>query len=111
MLSVSFESAQVRRGHRPYNTRGRRHRRPTPSCIVRSRGRSRTALRSGSCAFGEDKIRIDQTVAALSVMAYSFVVTFIIAKVIDGKMGLRIEEVAERVGLDQSQHAESAYQA
>ena len=62
-------------------------------------------------------------------MAYSFVVTFIIAKVIDGniiakvidgniiakvidgKMGLRIEEVAERVGLDQSQHAESAYQA
>ncbi len=44
-------------------------------------------------------------------MAYSFVVTFIIAKVIDRKMGLRIEEVAERVGLDQSQHAESAYQA
>jgi len=44
-------------------------------------------------------------------MAYSFVVTFIIAKVIDGKMGLHIEEVAERVGLDPSQHAESAYQA
>ena len=37
MLSVSFESAQARRGHRPYNTRGQRHRRPTPSCIVRSR--------------------------------------------------------------------------
>ena len=54
---------------------------------------------------------IDQTVAALAVMAYSFVVTFIIAKVIDGTMGLRIDEAAERVGLDQSQHAESAYQA
>ena len=35
-------------------------------------------------------------------MAYSFVVTFIIAKVIDGKMGLRIEKVAERVGLDRA---------
>ncbi|MEG3599975.1 MAG: ammonia channel protein, partial [Actinomycetota bacterium] len=60
---------------------------------------------------GGADLLIDQTVAALSVMAYSFVVTFIIAKVIDGTMGLRIEEVAERVGLDQSQHAESAYQA
>ena len=56
MLSVSFESAQVRRGHRPYNTRGQRHRRPTPSCIVRSRA-APTALRSGSCALGEDKTR------------------------------------------------------
>ena len=60
---------------------------------------------------GGAELLIDQTVAALAVMAYSFVVTFIIAKVIDGTMGLRIDEAAERVGLDQSQHAESAYQA
>ncbi|MED5328447.1 MAG: hypothetical protein VYB98_03565 [Actinomycetota bacterium] len=38
-------------------------------------------------------------------------VTFITAKVIDGTMGLRIEEEAKRVGLDQRQLAESAYQA
>ncbi|MGA0962378.1 MAG: hypothetical protein ACO3SZ_06060 [Ilumatobacteraceae bacterium] len=54
---------------------------------------------------------MDQTVAAVAVLAYSFVVTFIIAKVIDSTMGLRVEAVAERTGLDQSQHAESAYQA
>ena len=60
---------------------------------------------------GGAELLIDQTVAALAVMAYSFVVTFIIAKVIDGTMGLRLDEAAERVGLDQSHHAESAYQA
>jgi Amt family ammonium transporter len=37
------------------------------------------------------------------------VVTFILAKIIDGTMGLRVDEDAELQGLDQSQHAESAY--
>jgi len=60
---------------------------------------------------GGTELLIDQTVAAVAVMAYSFVVTYIIAKVIDATMGLRVEETAERTGLDQSQHAESAYQA
>jgi Amt family ammonium transporter len=51
----------------------------------------------------------DQFVAALVVGVFSFVVTFILAKIIDGTMGLRVDEDAELQGLDQSQHAESAY--
>jgi ammonium transporter, Amt family len=42
-------------------------------------------------------------------LAYSFVVSFAIAKVIDLTMGLRVDEQAELEGLDVSQHAEAAY--
>ena len=51
----------------------------------------------------------DQFVAAVVVAAFSFVVTFALAKAIDATMGLRVDEEAEYQGLDQSQHAESAY--
>lgn len=51
----------------------------------------------------------DQFVAAVAVGAYSFVVTYAIAKAIHATMGLRIDDEAEDQGLDQSQHAESAY--
>ncbi len=51
----------------------------------------------------------DQFVAALVVGAFSFVVTYAIARVIDATMGLRVDEEAENKGLDQTQHAESAY--
>ena len=39
------------------------------------------------------------------------IATFIIAKAIDLVMGLRVSEDDEEMGLDQSQHAESAYAA
>lgn len=51
----------------------------------------------------------DQLVAGLIVGAFSFVATYIIAKTIDATMGLRVDEDAELEGLDQTQHAESAY--
>ena len=51
----------------------------------------------------------DQFVAAAVVAAFSFVVTFAIATAIDATMGLRVSEEQEHLGLDQSQHAESAY--
>lgn len=51
----------------------------------------------------------DQFVAAVAVGAYSFVVTYAIAKAIHATMGLRIDDEGEDQGLDQSQHAESAY--
>ncbi len=51
----------------------------------------------------------DQTVAAVAVGAFSFVVTYAIAKAIDTTMGLRVDVDAEYQGLDQSEHAESAY--
>jgi len=47
-----------------------------------------------------------QLVAALAAVVYAFVVTFILAKVIDATIGLRVTENEEYVGLDISQHGE-----
>jgi ammonium transporter, Amt family len=50
-----------------------------------------------------------QTVATVATLAYSFAVTWVIAKVIDITMGLRIDEAAELRGIDIAAHFESAY--
>ena len=50
-----------------------------------------------------------QLVAALSVLTYSFVVTFVIGTALK-KLGIfRVTEDVELTGLDESEHAESAY--
>jgi ammonium transporter, Amt family len=51
----------------------------------------------------------DQVVASVVTLAYSFVVSLVIAKAIDVTIGLRISDDAEDEGLDLSQHAEVAY--
>jgi Amt family ammonium transporter len=51
-----------------------------------------------------------QTVAAVAVMTFSFVVAFILAKVIDLTMGFRVSEDDEVAGIDRAVHAESAYE-
>jgi len=50
-----------------------------------------------------------QVVAIAVVLVYAFVVTWILAKVLDAVMGLRVKEEEEKVGLDISQHGERAY--
>ena len=50
-----------------------------------------------------------QLLAILVVWAYSFGVTFIILKVLDMIVGLRVDEEQEVVGLDLSQHGERGY--
>ncbi|MFC3963592.1 ammonium transporter [Nocardia jiangsuensis] len=50
-----------------------------------------------------------QTVAVLAVLAYSFTVTWLIAKVMDLTMGLRVPADAETEGVDVVVHRESAY--
>ncbi|MBJ8342357.1 ammonium transporter [Antrihabitans sp. YC3-6] len=50
-----------------------------------------------------------QTVAVLAVLAYTFIVTFIIAKVLDMTMGLRVDAETESGGLDSAIHGETAY--
>jgi Amt family ammonium transporter len=50
-----------------------------------------------------------QVKATLITAVYSFVVSFILFKVIDLVMGLRVSESEERIGLDLTQHKESAY--
>jgi Amt family ammonium transporter len=50
-----------------------------------------------------------QAIAAAAVLGYSFVVTLVIAKVLDLTMGLRLPAEAEQAGADISVHAEVAY--
>jgi Amt family ammonium transporter len=50
-----------------------------------------------------------QIIAVLASWVLAFVVTFIILKVLDALMGLRVQEEDEVTGLDLSQHNESAY--
>jgi Amt family ammonium transporter len=60
---------------------------------------------------GGGDLLVDQIVASVVTLAFSFAVSFVLAKVIDMTMGLRIDEAAEDEGLDLSQHAETAYAA
>lgn len=50
---------------------------------------------------------IIQTIDAFVAVGYSFVMTYIIAKIIDKTIGLRVTEEEEYVGLDVAQHGES----
>ena len=51
-----------------------------------------------------------QAVAVAAVVAYSFIVTYVLAQILDKTIGLRVSEEAESIGLDLSQHAETAYE-
>ncbi|MEL7561728.1 ammonium transporter [Dehalogenimonas sp. 4OHTPN] len=51
----------------------------------------------------------NQIIAVGAVMAYSFIGTLAIGKILDKTMGLRVKELEEVVGLDLSQHGERAY--
>ena len=51
-----------------------------------------------------------QALAAGAVMAYSFVLTLVIAYVIKATLGLRTTEEEEVTGIDQTVHAETAYE-
>jgi Amt family ammonium transporter len=53
---------------------------------------------------------ITQIIGVGATWVYAFVVTYILAKIVDVTIGLRVEEPEELVGLDLSQHAEKAYQ-
>jgi Amt family ammonium transporter len=51
-----------------------------------------------------------QAIAVVAVVAYSFIVTYILAKILDMVMGMRVSEEEEVAGLDLSEHAETAYE-
>jgi Amt family ammonium transporter len=57
--------------------------------------------------YGNPEQLLLQVVDAVVVVAYSFGVTFAIAKAVDAVMGLRVTEEEEYVGLDIAQHGES----
>jgi Amt family ammonium transporter len=58
---------------------------------------------------GGGDLLVDQIVASVVTLAYSFVASIIIGKVIDLTIGLRVSDEDEDLGLDLSQHAEVAY--
>jgi Amt family ammonium transporter len=60
---------------------------------------------------GGTGLLVDQVVASAATLAFSFGVTFVVAKILNATIGIRVSTEDELVGLDQSQHAESAYQA
>lgn len=59
--------------------------------------------------FGNPALVGKQFIAVLASWIYAFVVTFILLKVLDWTMGLRISEEDEVMGLDLTQHGESGY--
>jgi Amt family ammonium transporter len=50
-----------------------------------------------------------QLLACAASAAYALVVTFVLLKVIDRLIGLRVTESDEREGLDTTQHGEEGY--
>ncbi|MDD5679808.1 MAG: ammonium transporter [Candidatus Omnitrophica bacterium] len=50
-----------------------------------------------------------QSIGVIATIAYSVTVTFILLKVLDAIMGLRVSDEEEVIGLDITQHEESAY--
>ncbi len=59
--------------------------------------------------FGNPSLLGIQALSILAVWIYSFAMTFIILKVLDWTMGLRVSEDHEISGLDISQHGEAGY--
>jgi Amt family ammonium transporter len=51
-----------------------------------------------------------QLVAVLATVAFSAIGTFVIVKVVEVVLGLRVDSASEEVGLDLSVHGEAAYQ-
>ncbi len=59
--------------------------------------------------YGNPGQLVTQAIAVGVTWVYAFVMTVILAKVIDATIGLRVRDEEEAVGLDISQHAEKAY--
>ena len=60
---------------------------------------------------GGASLLVEQLIAVVATLVFSFVVTGIAAIAIDRTIGLRVSTEDELIGLDQSQHAETAYQS
>lgn len=59
---------------------------------------------------GGTELLVKQTLGVVLVMAYSFVATLIIGIAIEKTIGFRVANEEELIGVDQTEHAESAYE-
>ncbi len=64
---------------------------------------------SNGLFFGNVELLSVQALAVVVTWAYSFGVTFILLKILDWSIGLRLSEEEEDSGLDLSQHSETGY--
>ncbi|MBR0272107.1 MAG: ammonium transporter [Methanobrevibacter sp.] len=60
-------------------------------------------------SYGNPNQLLIQIIAVVATMAYTFVVSLIIAKALDMTIGLRVKESEEITGLDSALHKESGY--
>ena len=67
-----------------------------------------SAGRDGVLA-GNPAQMVPQIVGIVATMAFSFVVSFVILKVLDATMGIRVDAETEEAGLDIAEHAETGY--
>jgi Amt family ammonium transporter len=58
---------------------------------------------------GNGKQFVIQLIAVVAAGGYAFLVTLVIAFLINKTIGLRVEKEDEIIGLDQTQHSETAY--
>ncbi len=67
------------------------------------------ALGVSGLIYGDVNQVVVQITAAMAAVAYAFIVTYVLAKIVDATIGLRVSEEEGYVGLDISQHGEVAY--
>ena len=58
---------------------------------------------------GDTSLLVEQAIANGAAIVWSFILTFVIMKVLDITIGVRAEEQAELTGLDLALHSETAY--
>lgn len=58
---------------------------------------------------GETRVLIGQIVAVIITWVFAAVATFVLLKILDATMGLRVSQEEETQGLDYSQHGEEGY--
>ena len=63
----------------------------------------------GGLLNGNVNLFINQILATSAVAIYSFVVAYILATILKGAMGLRVNDESEERGLDTTEHGEEAY--
>jgi Amt family ammonium transporter len=64
---------------------------------------------AGGLIEGNSSLLVSQAISLVAAAAYSFVVTFVLLKVLDLVIGLRVTGDEEDIGLDLTQHGERGY--
>ncbi len=59
--------------------------------------------------FGNPGLLLTQFIGVVVTIVYSVVITFVLLKVLEATIGLRVDDEEEVIGLDITQHEESAY--